>query len=182
MNEGATEVENGVTMANEAGRSLNNILSAAEAVFSQAEQAAKGTQRMSVLADQMVSAADTVSSIIEENTASTEQMSANSAEVVQAIENIAAVSEENSAAAEEVSASTEEMSAQVEEVTASAQELSETAQELRELVAQFKLSNARQEMASHARKPAAGSFNGGNGKNGHKQAEPALAAPRRSFN
>jgi methyl-accepting chemotaxis protein len=139
MNEGATEVENGVTMANEAGKSLNNILSAAEAVFTQAEQAAKGTQRMSVLAEQMVAAADTVSSIIEENTASSEQMSANSAEVVQAIENIAAVSEENSAAAEEVSASTEEMSAQVEEVTASAQLLSETAQELKQLVGQFKL-------------------------------------------
>ncbi len=152
MNEGATEVENGVTMANEAGRSLNNILSAAEAVLTQAEQAAKGTQRMSVLADQLVAASDTVSSIIEENTASTEEMSANSTEVVQAIENIAAVSEENSAAAEEVSASAEEMSAQVEEVTASAQDLSNTAQELQQLVAQFKLLNFQAEQETRGKK------------------------------
>jgi len=175
MNEGATEVENGVTMANEAGKSLNNILTAAEAVFAQAEQAAKGTQRMSQLADQLVSASDTVSSIIEENTASTEEMSANSSEVVQAIENIASVSEENSAAAEEVSASAEEMSAQVEEVTASASELSNTAQELRKLVAQFKLNNMQLEQETHSRKPAAG----GNGK---PKAQAALAGSRHSYN
>jgi methyl-accepting chemotaxis protein len=178
MNEGATEVENGVTMANEAGRSLNNILTAAEAVFSQAEQAAKGTQRMSVLADQMVAAADTVSSIIEENTASTEEMSANSTEVVQAIENIAAVSEENSASAEEVSASTEEMSAQVEEVTASAEELSATAQELRNLVAQFKLANAQVEQTSFSKKTTP---QNGIGKNARKTVEPTFPASRRSY-
>jgi methyl-accepting chemotaxis protein len=180
MNEGASEVENGVSMANEAGRSLNNILSAAEAVFAQAEQAAKGTQRMSVLADQMVASADTVSSIIEENTASTEEMSANSAEVVQAIENIAAVSEENSAAAEEVSASTEEMSAQVEEVTASAEELSGTAQELRDLVSQFKLpqSAARADARAFDKKKLAPNSNGGS-KLVHKPATPALASTKR---
>jgi methyl-accepting chemotaxis protein len=181
MNEGATEVENGVTMANEAGRSLNNILTAAEAVFAQAEQAAKGTQRMSVLANQMVAAADTVSSIIEENTASTEEMSANSAEVVQAIENIAAVSEENSAAAEEVSASTEEMSAQVEEVTASALALSGTANELRDLVSQFKLLNSTTQTGSASRAaPKPGMGKNGSAKPGHRT--PALTSSIRSYN
>jgi methyl-accepting chemotaxis protein len=169
MSEGAAEVESGVTLANNAGQSLSNILEAAEAVFNQADQAAKAAARMTALADQMVSAADTVSSIIEENTASTEQMSANSAEVVQAIENIAAVSEENSASAEEVSASAEEMSAQVEEVTASAQSLSETAQDLKQLVGQFKL-NLRVAEVSESRKSAVRV--NGNGKNGKTALEP----------
>jgi methyl-accepting chemotaxis protein len=176
MSEGAVEVESGVTLANEAGQSLNNILDAAEAVFNQADQAAKAAARMGALADQMVAAADTVSSIIEENTASTEQMSANSVEVTQAIENIAAVSEENSAAAEEVSASTEEMSAQVEEVTASAQSLSDTAQELKELVGQFKLLNTRdggQRRRSASRQETAlKTHPGGNGKNGNNSPAP----------
>ena len=177
MSEGAAEVESGVVLANEAGQSLNNILDAAEAVFTQADQAAKAAVRMNMLADQMVAAADTVSSIIEENTASTEQMSANSAEVVQAIENIAAVSEENSASAEEVSASTEEMSAQVEEVTASALSLSETAQELRILVSKFKLSNT---LANNpADKPSKSHpYAGTNGKNSHPVAHPAPGLPR----
>ncbi len=170
MSEGAAEVESGVALANEAGNSLSKILDAAEAVFNQADQAAKASARMTGLADQMVSAADTVSSIIEENTASTEQMSANSAEVVQAIENIAAVSEENSASAEEVSASAEEMSAQVEEVTASAQSLSETAQELKDMVGQFKLLNSREEAASSSRKSAVRV--NGNGKHGKTALEP----------
>jgi methyl-accepting chemotaxis protein len=142
MSEGSVEVEAGVRQANEAGKSLSNILDAAETVFKQADQAAAASQRMNALVTEMVSAADTVSSIVEENTASTEQMAANANEVTQAIENIASVSEENSASAEEVSASAEEMSAQVEEVTASAQDLSDTAQQLKQLVAQFKLSGS----------------------------------------
>jgi methyl-accepting chemotaxis protein len=137
MNEGASEVENGVKLANEAGASLNHILSAAEAVYTQAEQAATGAHRMNQLADQLVSASGTVSTIIEENTASTAEMSTDSAKVVMAIENIAAVSEENSASAEQVSAASEQMSAQVEEVTDSAKNLAETAKELLDMVAQF---------------------------------------------
>jgi methyl-accepting chemotaxis protein len=165
MSESAVEVENGVKLANEAGSSLSSILDAAEAVYSQADEAAKGTQRMGVLAEQMVTAADTVSSIIEENTASTEEMSANSSEVTQAIENIAAVSEENSASAQEVSASTEEMSAQVEEVTASAQSLAETAQELQRLVAQFRLDGKTAPVLHTA--AVVEKTNGKNGHNGH---------------
>ena len=139
MDEGAREVERGVSMANEAGSSLKDILKAAEAVNQQAEQAAAAAEEMSASAGELVSAVDSVSAVVEENTAATEQMSAGSSEVTQAIENIASVSEENSAAVEEVSASAEEMSAQVEEVTASAQTLADLARQLQDVVKQFKL-------------------------------------------
>ncbi|MHC1783184.1 MAG: methyl-accepting chemotaxis protein [Anaerolineaceae bacterium] len=138
MEEGSKEVELGVASANKAGKALSDILTAAQAVNTQATQAGDAAELMNTSAGELVSAVDTVSAVVEENTAATEQMAANSTEVTQAIETIASVSEENSAAIEEVSASTEEMSAQVEEVTASAQSLAEMAQTLQQIVGQFK--------------------------------------------
>jgi len=145
MQEGAREVDLGVSRANEAGQALSAILETAEAVYKQAEEAAAATEQMSTSAADMVSAVDTVSAVVEENTAATEEMSASASEVTNSIESIASVSEENSAAVEEVSASTEEMSAQVEEVTASAQSLAEMAQALMQVVAQFKLAASTEE-------------------------------------
>jgi methyl-accepting chemotaxis protein len=139
MDAGTTQVEAGMTQADEAGQALNSILAAAEAVNRQVEEIAAAAQQMDASANELVGAMDAVSAVVEENTASTEEMAAGASEVSQAIENIAAISEENSAATEEVSATVEEMAAQVEEVTASAQSLSAMAQELQTLVTQFKL-------------------------------------------
>jgi methyl-accepting chemotaxis protein len=139
MNEGAVEVEAGVTQASEAGEALGSIIVAAEAVSKQVEEIAAAAQQMDASANEMVNAMDAVSAVVEENTASTEEMSASAGEVSQAMENIASISEENSAATEEVSATVEEVTAQVEEVTASAQSLSAMAQELQALVYQFTL-------------------------------------------
>lgn len=141
MDAGTQEVVNGVSQANQAGKSLDEILNAAEEVLHRAERVADATRSMNTASNELVAAMDNVSAVVEENTASTEEMAAGSNEVVQAIENIASISEENGAAAEEVSASAEEMSAQVEEVAASAQSLAEMAQTLMQLVGQFKLSN-----------------------------------------
>jgi methyl-accepting chemotaxis protein len=139
MEEGEQEVASGVISANQAGQSLKDILNAAEAVNTQAEEAAAASEQMSASADEMIKAIDSVSAVVEENTAATEEMAAGSTEVTQAIENVASISEENSAAAEEVSASAEEMSAQVEEVTAAAQSLADMAHQLQLVVSKFKL-------------------------------------------
>jgi methyl-accepting chemotaxis protein len=140
MNNGAREVETGVTLANQSGDALQEILTTNETVKEQAQQAAAAADNMASSASELVAAVDTVSAVVEENTAATEEMAAGSSEVTQAIENIASVSEENSAAVEEVSASAEEMNAQVEEVSASAQELSDLATQLENIVKKFKLS------------------------------------------
>jgi methyl-accepting chemotaxis protein len=139
MNNGSKEVEMGVTLANQSGAALQEILSTNEDVNVQAKEAAAAAENMASSASELVAAVDTVSAVVEENTAATEEMAANSSEVTQAIENIASVSEENSAAVEEVSASAEEMNAQVEEVSASAQELSDLAVQLENIVKKFKL-------------------------------------------
>ncbi|HRE25740.1 MAG TPA: methyl-accepting chemotaxis protein [Anaerolineales bacterium] len=139
MDEGAVEVENGATAANQAGAALSDILKAAQAVQEQAAAALDASDRMGTLSAQLVEATEAVSAVVEENTAATEEMAAGSAEIVQAIEGIASVSEENSAAVEEVSASAEEMTAQVEEVSASAQSLAGMAEQLQRVVGQFQL-------------------------------------------
>ena len=140
MEEGAREVEQGVTKANEAGSALSEIIDAVDAVDQLAGQAAKATQSMAASVNELVSAVDSVSAVVEENTAANEQMATGASEVTHSIENIAAISEENAAAVEEVSASTEELSAQVEEVSAAAQHLSSLAEELQKAIARFRLS------------------------------------------
>jgi methyl-accepting chemotaxis protein len=160
MKESALEVEAGVSRADQSGQALHDILSAAQAVLSQAEEAANAAAKMSTSSDELVASMDSVSAVVEENTAATEQMAASSNEVTQAIENIASVSEENSAAIEEVSASAEEMSAQVEEVTASAQSLAEMAHTLQQVVARFKLVKADQPASQTASTPTNSSNSG----------------------
>lgn len=139
MDEGAKEVDSGVTKANDAGNALVAILNAAEAVSQQAVQASNAVEQMSSSANELVTAVDSVSAIVEENTAATEEMAASSSEVTRAIENIASVSQENSAAVQEVSASAEEIATQVQQVNSSANSLSELAKELKVAISNFKV-------------------------------------------
>ncbi len=141
MNEGASEVQGGVELANESGKALGNILRAAEAVQAQASEATEAALRMNKFSEELVRSVDEVAKIAEVNSMASDEMKMDSDEVTRAIENIASVSEENSAAIEEVSASTEEMSAQVEDVTGSAKRLAETAGQLIAMVSRFKLEN-----------------------------------------
>ncbi|MBA4385200.1 MAG: hypothetical protein C0410_10735 [Anaerolinea sp.] len=140
MENGTKEVEQGVSLANEAGQSLQDILQAAGLVNEQAEQASAAAEQMSASAIELVSAVDSVSAVVEQNTAATAEMSTGSVKMMQAIETIASISEENNSSIEEVSASTEIMSAQVDEVTTSANALSKLAKELNRIVNEFKLS------------------------------------------
>lgn len=140
MEEGAAEVESGVSRANDAGQALVDIKKAVETVNEQVKDISTATQKMSFSSKVFLNISDAVLAMVKQNTLATEQMAAGSNEVYRAINNIADVSKANSMAVEEVSAATEEMSAQVEEVSASAQTLNDMAQALQHLVAQFKLS------------------------------------------
>ena len=109
MAEGGKQIEQGVVLAGEAGKSLEEILDATQTVSKQANAAALAVSRMTEMTNDLMNSTQSVSAVVEENTAATEQMAASSSEVGTAIENIASVSEESSAAVEEVSASTEEL-------------------------------------------------------------------------
>ncbi len=139
MGDSATEIDAGVSRANQAGAALTDILKAAEMVHQQAAQAADAAQNMGRAANELINAVDAVSAVVEENTAATEQMSAGSAEVSQAITHITTISQQTNAAIEQVNFSIKEMSVQVEEVTASSHTLAEMATNLQSIVTHFRL-------------------------------------------
>lgn len=139
MEVGTREVESGVDLAQNAGRSLDEIV---EGVNSTGENVNKimGIINEILSGSQEVSKAiNNVAAITEENTAATEEMSAAAEEVNSSMQNIASISQESASSAEEVSASTQELTASIEEMSGSSEQLANMAQELRDLVSLFKV-------------------------------------------
>jgi methyl-accepting chemotaxis protein len=139
MEVGANEVELGVSRAGEAGKALQDILTAAEAVRQQTEQAAREAVNMHISADELVNAMESVSAVIEQNTASTEEMSANSAEVEQSIERITSLSHANSQSIVQASTSAQKANTQVEAMVISMENLAQMAEALRSTAARFEI-------------------------------------------
>jgi len=94
MQEGAEEVDAGLTRAQESGDALTAILRAAEGVSQQVEEIAAAAEEMNASADEMVGAMDNVSAVVEENTAASEEMSAQVEEVTAAAQSLSAMAEE----------------------------------------------------------------------------------------
>ena len=139
MEAGSNEVEMGVSRAGEAGKALQDILTAAEAVRQQSEEAAREAVNMHAAADELVSAMESVSAVIEENTASSEEMSASSSEVEVSIQRIANLSHANSQSIEQASASAQKANQQVDAIVASVENLAQMAEALRSIAARFEI-------------------------------------------
>jgi methyl-accepting chemotaxis protein len=144
MAQGSAKVGQGAARAEEADRSLEEILEAVKTTAAHVTEIASSAQEMAGDARSVVTVMGSISAVVEESAAATEEMEAQAGQVTHSISSIAAISEENSAASEQVSASAEEMSAQVEEMSAQAEELAATADQLRALVARFRLDEAEQ--------------------------------------
>ena len=139
MKESTDEVKNGVKLANQSGKALDDIMEGVAGFQESSGSIAVVAAKMGALASEVVSAMSDVSGVVDTNIHITKEMTDESNDVTRAIENIASVSEENSAATEEVSASAEEVSAQVEEVNQSAETLAEMVLVLQKLVSTFNL-------------------------------------------
>lgn len=139
--EGASQTEEGVGIANQAGQALNTILDAARSVSEQIEQISRAASQVSTSASEMVRIIDSVSKAAEENSVAATQMVANKEEVLDSLNSVSSVVEENSAAAEEMSASAEEMSAQVQQVVAASHMLTEMSRGLQHTVTLFKVNS-----------------------------------------
>lgn len=139
MQVGTRQVETGVQLAEQAGKSLEEIVSGVKTADEHV-QSIMGLIQDVLNNSRMVSkAVNNVAAITEENSAATEEMSASTEQVNSSMQNIASISEETTASAEEVSASSEELTASIEEITASSDQLAKMAQDLQNLVGQFKL-------------------------------------------
>ncbi len=137
MDVGTKEVEAGVTLAQEAGQSLKEIVNGVKGTGENVHKIMGLINDILTSSQEVSKAANNVAAITEENTAATEEMSASAEEVNSSMQNVASISEENASAAEEVSASTEELTASIEEISASSENLSKMAQELQTLVSRF---------------------------------------------
>lgn len=139
MESSRKEVQAGSHLAVDAGRALQEILSAMEQTTVKAGAIREASERVTADSAQAVETMENVAAITEENNASTEQMAAASDQVSRAIQEVAAVAQETAASSEEVSAASEEITASAEEISGSAASLRRMAEELQALVGRFRL-------------------------------------------
>ncbi|ADG83466.1 methyl-accepting chemotaxis protein [Thermincola potens] len=139
MQTGTSEVEQGVVLAQEAGRSLKEIVDGVKNSGENIHKIMELINNILTGSREVSQAVNNVAAITEENSAATEEMSASAQQVNSSIQNVASISEENASAAEEVSASTEELTASIEEISASSEQLARMAEELQGLVSKFRV-------------------------------------------
>jgi methyl-accepting chemotaxis protein len=139
MELGAEEVDKGVSRTGEAGRALQDILVATNAVNQQTTEANHEAVDMRSAARELMNAMEAVSAVIEENTASTEEMSASSNEVEQSIGNITELSHANSQSIALASSAAQKASQKVELMVTSMENLAQMAEALRNTAARFEL-------------------------------------------
>jgi methyl-accepting chemotaxis protein len=139
MEVGATEVETGTELADQAAGALKEITDASEARNRVLDDMMAAVAEIRSLSAEVVRATDGIAEIAGQTDQAAVLMGTAADTVGSSVESIAAISQENSASAEEVSAATEEMSAQAEQVVASAASLEEMAAGLDELVRRFRI-------------------------------------------
>jgi methyl-accepting chemotaxis protein len=137
MTGGSAQVLAGSAKADQAGKALDEILSAVNVTVADVTEIASAAQQMASGARSVVDAMESISLTIEQSAGATHEISVQTGEVAAATQSIAAIAEENSAATEEVLASAEEMGSQVDAVASQAEELARTSEQLQELVARF---------------------------------------------
>lgn len=137
MQVGTKEVEEGVSLAQQAGRSLDKIVLGVRNTGDNVAKIMEFIDGILRSSHEVSKSVEVVAAVSEQNTAATQQISASTQQVNSSMQNIASICQESAAAAEEVSASTEELYAAVEEMSASSEHLAQMAQELQGLVARF---------------------------------------------
>ena len=131
MQLGTREVENGATLARQAGSALSQIQTVAQDVTAQIRVIRASAEEMATSAEEVSRAISDVAAVIEESSAAAEEMSASSEEV--------------SASVQTVSSTTAQQTSSVEQLAASAANLSAVARELKEATNQFHLEQLEDE-------------------------------------
>ncbi|HEY3366832.1 MAG TPA: methyl-accepting chemotaxis protein [Symbiobacteriaceae bacterium] len=139
MEQGTAAVSDGVRLADDAGRVLQEITGVTGQAMADARRIADAARAIADSSREVVGSANSVAAISEENTAATEQMAAGSDAVMESVASVAATAEGNAASSEEVSAAVEELNATMEEIAASSQGLMTIATTLQQLVGRFTL-------------------------------------------
>ncbi len=139
MEAGTEKVVAGVEVAQNAGKTLEEIVKVAEMTGLEIQNIINSIGEVLVLSDDVAKASLNIAAITEENSASTEEMATGSKQVSDSVEGIAALIQQSSAATEEVFASAEEVNKSNENIAVLAQNLKKTGHRLEGLVGQFRL-------------------------------------------
>ncbi len=151
MNRGAAEVERGRTVADDAGKALQEISEAVSQSNGEVDQITAAARQMAAHSTEASRAVEGISQVVQRNSLASQEVAAKTGRATQGIETIAAVAEENSASAQEVTASTEDMAGQVHSLAASAQELAAMAARLRDVIGRFQLGDEEEQGQRQAR-------------------------------
>jgi methyl-accepting chemotaxis protein len=144
MHRGAAEVQGGTARADQAGRSLGDILQAVENTVRQVSEIATAAQQLARGAGSVTSAMQAMSAVVEHNMAASEQMSAQSNGVSSAIQSITLLARTQSSLSGDVSARSEGMRSEVGAMSGQIDDLAETAAGLQRLVARFKVAETEE--------------------------------------
>jgi methyl-accepting chemotaxis protein len=137
MEESSKEVDEGVRMADEARRTLLDMLATVNSTVEQIGSITEAARTMADASNGVVQAMGAVGGIAEQNRRATGRMAQVTNAMTTSIEQIAAVAEENSAGTEEASATTEEMAAHIEEMTAQVGQVADAVGRLDSLIVSF---------------------------------------------
>jgi methyl-accepting chemotaxis protein len=152
MEESSKEVDEGVRMADEARRTLLDMLATVNSTVEQIGSITEAARTMADASSGVVQAMGAVGGIAEQNRRATSRMAGVTNAMTTSIEQIAAVAEENSAGTEEASATTEEMAAHIEEMTAQVGQVADAVGRLDTLIASFMV---KQDRPVRSARPAA---------------------------
>lgn len=139
MAAGTEKVVAGVEVAQDAGKTLEEIVKVAEMTGLEIQNIIDSIAEVLGSSEEVAKASANIAAITQENCAATEEMAAGSKRVSASVENIAAVIEESSAATQQVFASAEDVKNSNENIALLAGSLKKTGDKLQGLVGQFKL-------------------------------------------
>lgn len=130
MINGATEVQNGTKLANQAKSALGDIINAVEDTVSEIEGISSASEEMEASSNEVVENIKSLSTHIQDNAAAVEEVSASSDGVVESIDIVSKIAKQNKEIAENVSDKIIEISEQVNDVLVSSEETSAVTEEV----------------------------------------------------
>lgn len=139
MDNGIKEVEDSVSLVDNVGIALEEILSAAKNTSNHITEISREVNTLASTSDNVLKIVENIAAVTQESSASAAEISSITQQTAASAEDVSSITEETAASAEEISSITEEQAASIEEINVSAQALSKVAENLSQLISVFKI-------------------------------------------
>ena len=139
MDKGINEVDDGVTVINDAGKALEEIIDQVKEANRNIQSITKEIDVIAISSEDLVKMIKDISTITEKTYSNAEEISGITQQTAASTEEISSVTEETAASSEEIASISQEQTASIEEISASSQSLARVAENLHKQVAIFKI-------------------------------------------